>query len=163
MVWPIVLFLLGITLIVLEFVLPGIICGVGGVVLLCISAIMGIDAYPDYAFSIILGEFFGAAVGVAAGLFLLTRTSHLTGLSLETTLSEESGYVNVISNIDLVGRNGVVMTPLRPAGTIVVNGERLDAVSDGSFIGEGQYVRVLEVQGNRVVVELADGQRNDVE
>lgn len=153
MMWPILLFILGILLIVLEFVLPGIICGIGGVVLLCVSAMMGINAYPDHSFIIIVGEFFGAAVGIGGGLYLLTRTSHLTGLSLETTLSEETGYVNVASNTALVGQHGVAMTALRPAGTIVVNGERLDAVSDGEFIGEGDSVAILEVHGNRVVVE----------
>ena len=153
MLWPILLFVLGISLIVLEFVLPGIICGIGGVVLLCASAVIGIENYPEYTFIIILGEFFGAAVGIGGGLYLLTRTSHLTGLSLETTLSEESGYVNVASNLGLIGQQGVAMTALRPSGTIVVDGERFDAVSDGEFISEGQTVAVLEVHGNRVVVE----------
>jgi membrane-bound serine protease (ClpP class) len=38
----------------------------------------------------------------------------------------------------------------------VVNGKRVDAVSDGSFIDKGARVRVIEVQGARVVVELAN-------
>jgi len=156
MFWPLLLFFLGIALIVLEFVLPGIVCGIAGAALLVVSAIMGIQAYPDYTFTILIGEFFGAAVGIAGGLFLLTRTSHLTGLSLETSLTEEGGYVNLPSNTALIGRSGVAMTALRPAGTIIVDGERFDAVSDGDFIGEGETVSVLEVNGNRVVVARSE-------
>ncbi|MCC6486790.1 MAG: NfeD family protein, partial [Candidatus Hydrogenedentes bacterium] len=46
-------------------------------------------------------------------------------------------------------------TALRPAGTIVVNGKRVSAVSTGDFISEGTAVRVVEAHGNRVVVESA--------
>lgn len=153
MFWPLFLFVLGISLIVLEFVLPGVVCGIGGAVLLCISAVMGIAAYPDYTFMIITGEFMGLALGVGLGLIVLSKTSSATGLALGTSLSEESGYVNLPSNTALVGRSGVVMTSLRPSGTIIVDGERHDAVSDGDFINEGENVRVTEVHGNRVVVE----------
>lgn len=152
MFWALFFFFMGITLIVLEFVLPGIVCGVAGTVMLFVSGIMGIQAYPDYTFSIIIGEFFGAAVGIGVGLLLLTKTSSATGLSLETNLTEEGGYVNLPTNTALIGRAGVVMTALRPSGTIVVDGERHDAVSDGDFIDEGEAITVVEVHGNRVVV-----------
>lgn len=155
MFWPLLLFVLGICLIVLEFVLPGVISGIAGVVLLCVSAGLAINAYPEYTVWIVMGEFFGIAIGIGVGLVVLTKTSRLTGLSLETSLSEESGYVNLASNTALIGRRGTVMTILRPAGTIVVDGERYDAVSDGDFIDEGSKVTVLEVHGNRVVVERA--------
>lgn len=153
MVWPLILFVVGISLIVFEFVLPGVICGIAGVSLLCASAVLGIAAYPEYTFLIIMGEIMGAAAGLGVGLIVLSKTSGATGLALGTSLSEESGYVNLPTNGALVGRTGTVMTALRPSGTIVVDGERHDAVSDGDFIGEGQMVRVIEVHGNRVVVE----------
>lgn len=159
MLWPLILFALGIVLIVLEFVLPGVVCGVGGAVLLCVSAYMGIAAYPEHTFLIILGEIVGAVCGMGIGLIALSRTSGATGLALGTRLSEASGYVNLPSNTALVGRVGTVMTALRPAGTILVDGERHDAVSDGDFIDEGQAVRILEVHGNRVVVERGDGSK----
>ena len=156
MFWPLFLFFLGVTLIVLEFVLPGIVCGVGGAVLLCISAVLGIAAYPEYTFMIVMGEFMGLTLGVGLGLIILSKTSSATGLALGTSLSEESGYVNLPSNTALVGRPGMVMTALRPSGTIIVDGERHDAVSDGEFILEGEAVRVVEVHGNRVVVERVE-------
>jgi len=44
------------------------------------------------------------------------------------------------------------LSKLRPAGTIKLNGERVDAVSEGSFINKGQKVKVISVSGSRVVV-----------
>jgi membrane-bound serine protease (ClpP class) len=156
MFWPILLFALGIGLIVLEFVLPGAICGISGAVLLVISTWLGISEYPDHALLIVFGEFIGAGLGIAAGLVLLSSSSSAIGLSLDTNLTEELGYTNLASNTNLIGTTGTVMTALRPSGTIVLeNGERVDAVSDGNFIEDGQQVIIIEVHGNRVVVERA--------
>ena len=44
------------------------------------------------------------------------------------------------------------MTPLRPAGTATIQGERIDVVSEGSFINANQRVKVVKVEGMRVVV-----------
>ena len=66
------------------------------------------------------------------------------------------GWVNETGNTDLVGRFGTVVTPLRPAGTVEFGTERLQAVSEGAFIEAGAVVRVIEVHGNRIVVEQAE-------
>jgi membrane-bound serine protease (ClpP class) len=46
---------------------------------------------------------------------------------------------------------------LRPAGSIMVGNKRIDAVSNGIFIDAGKTVRVVEVEGHRVVCEEAAG------
>ena len=52
----------------------------------------------------------------------------------------------------LVGRSGKAATVLRPTGTMELDGERIDVVTEGEFVEAGTEVRVLYVQGNRVVV-----------
>lgn len=44
------------------------------------------------------------------------------------------------------------MTTLRPSGTAVINGKRVDVVSEGAFIEAGQVIKVVAVEGLRVVV-----------
>ena len=56
----------------------------------------------------------------------------------------------------LVGRVGQAASPLRPGGVVEIDGERLDVVTEGEFLESGTMVRVLYVQGNRIVVG-ADG------
>jgi membrane-bound serine protease (ClpP class) len=56
----------------------------------------------------------------------------------------------------LVGRVGLAASPLRPAGAMELDGERFDVITEGEFVAAGQRVRVLFVQGNRIVV-AADG------
>jgi len=52
----------------------------------------------------------------------------------------------------LVGAEGVSHTPLRPAGVAIINGRRLDVVTRGEQIAAAQPIRVIKVEGNRVVV-----------
>ncbi|HQM99976.1 MAG TPA: NfeD family protein, partial [Candidatus Hydrogenedentes bacterium] len=65
----------------------------------------------------------------------------------------ESGYVSAASDLGLLHREAVVLTALRPSGTINTGDKRIDAVSNGIFIEEGTRVRIVEVHGSRVVVE----------
>lgn len=151
--WALFLFFVGIALIVLEFILPGAICGIGGVACFVVSTAIAIKAYPDYALFIVIGEFLGAITGVILGLLALAKSPVGRRLFLDTAQNET--YTNQASDLSLIGAAGVVLTALRPAGTIEVDGRRVDAVSDGAFIQEGALVQVTEVHGNRVVVELA--------
>lgn len=52
----------------------------------------------------------------------------------------------------LVGRTGTAATVLRPAGTAEIGGERVDVVTEGEFVEAGAALRVLYVDGSRVVV-----------
>ncbi|MBY6278389.1 NfeD family protein, partial [Symbiobacterium thermophilum] len=52
----------------------------------------------------------------------------------------------------LVGREGVSLTVLRPAGTAVFDDQRLDVVTEGEFIPAGVPVKIVRVEGTRIVV-----------
>lgn len=59
----------------------------------------------------------------------------------------------------LRGQIGKTITALRPAGMTDFDGRRVDTVTEGVMIGQGELVRVIEVHGNRVVVRrVEDGE-----
>lgn len=61
---------------------------------------------------------------------------------------------------EMVGKVGVARSKLLPAGSVEIDGRMLDCVSAGQAIDPGEYVRVIEVRGNRVVVRRAgEGER----
>lgn len=68
--------------------------------------------------------------------------------------------------VALVGRTGKAATVLRPTGTMAIDSDRIDVVTEGEFVPLGSEVRVLYVQGNRVVVaavgETREGERGSV-
>jgi membrane-bound serine protease (ClpP class) len=56
-----------------------------------------------------------------------------------------------------VGDEGVVITPMRPAGRVEVRGRVVDAVAEFGFIDAGARVRVASVDGVRIGVEPIGG------
>ncbi len=150
-----VLFLGGIALVLAEFMLPGGVLGViGGLMLVGVMIATGIY-YPGAAVVIIPAQLFVVAGTIVFGFWLIANTRFGQPLMLRSSQKEEEGWTNQKSDLSLVGKTGKVLTALRPAGTIEVAGERIDVVSDGTFLAEGATVVVTEVHGNRVVVEEA--------
>ncbi|HHY59202.1 MAG TPA: hypothetical protein GX504_01180, partial [Clostridia bacterium] len=74
-------------------------------------------------------------------------------LVLGVKQKNESGYVAPeVSLTRLVGAEGVALTVLRPAGTAEINGEKVDVVAEGSYIPSQTPIKVVKVEGTRVVV-----------
>lgn len=74
-------------------------------------------------------------------------------LVLSSTLKKEAGYSGTEDLSYLLGKQGVTVTILRPAGTAEIEGVKMDVVSDAEFIPKGATVRVIKVEGRRVVVQ----------
>ncbi|HVT27954.1 MAG TPA: NfeD family protein, partial [Lacipirellulaceae bacterium] len=55
----------------------------------------------------------------------------------------------------LLGRVGVARSKMLPSGAVEIDGQMIDAVSQGQAIEPGTYVVVVEVRANRVVVRPA--------
>jgi membrane-bound serine protease (ClpP class) len=53
---------------------------------------------------------------------------------------------------ELVNQTGTALTILRPSGTAVLNGQRVDVVTEGDWLEAGTSVKVVAVEGLRVVV-----------
>jgi membrane-bound serine protease (ClpP class) len=74
------------------------------------------------------------------GIFLLSRTSRDTGYTTQPVRPE------------LVGSEGVALTPLRPTGVGLFGEEHVDVVSDSGWVEEGTPIRILASEGYRHVV-----------
>lgn len=85
--------------------------------------------------------------------FLISLRFFSKRLALPKSQTEEGGYVPVADLSNLVGKIGVAFTPLRPGGTAVIEDRKIDVVASGGFIEPNTRVRVLFVEGVKVVVE----------
>jgi membrane-bound serine protease (ClpP class) len=151
--WVIILFVAGVALIAAEIFVPGMICGIVGTLCLLAGCAWGVYNYPDYGLFIVVVYFAGGVGAVVGAIFLLPRTRMGKALILQDGIAADEDWVSTVSDESLIGAEGAVFTPLRPAGTIVVDSKRVDAVSSGEYIDKGEAVRIIEVHGNRVVVE----------
>jgi membrane-bound serine protease (ClpP class) len=153
--------LAGVALLVLEiFVIPGFgVAGALGIVAILAALVMslvGSGATPEFwlraAARIVFALLF-ALIGALVLLRFLPRTPFGRWLVLQDALSAAAGYASApASDHHLLGRAGRAWSPLRPAGIAEIDGERVDVVSDGEHVDAGEPLRVIRVDGNRVVV-----------
>lgn len=70
--------------------------------------------------------------------------------------NEQVGYIAGENPTDLPqpGSVGKTLTPLRPAGKIIVNDKIYDALSTGGFIEEGKPVRIVRFDGSTIIAAL---------
>lgn len=154
----------GIVLIAAEvFLIPGF--GVAGILgtgaILGSSVLAMVGQFPTFdqvfnaaglvAFSIILVVVFGWVL-----LRRLPSSRRLTGIFLRSSTSRETGYLSAPERDDLVGEVGIAVTDLRPAGTALVNDERIDVVTEGPWIEADTEVRVVQAESYRHVVRALD-------
>jgi membrane-bound serine protease (ClpP class) len=89
----------------------------------------------------------------ALAFWLAPRTKMGRTMILNTTERSEDGFQAPSKELEkLVGKSGTAITPLRPSGAAMIQGIRVDVVSQGDFIAKDSEVEVVSVEGNRVVV-----------
>ncbi|MGH7561281.1 MAG: NfeD family protein [Gemmatimonadales bacterium] len=156
------LLLLGLGLVALAlevFVLPGFgvagllgLAAIGGATILALLGSAPTASDFLQAGAILAGSLVITAAVFAAWLRHLPNSTRFGGLLLKSSTQAAEGYISAAPRQDLVGKEGRALTDLRPAGTAVVNEERLDVVSEGPFIAAGTAVTVVRSEGYRHVV-----------
>ncbi|NMB11610.1 MAG: nodulation protein NfeD [Firmicutes bacterium] len=150
-----VLFVVGMILLLVEvFVIPGF--GLAGI--LGLGAVFGSIvlsyATAEAGVASLSIALVATVLVVALGWRYIRRSSAWQRLVLSTRIDREGGYTAPTSRVDLLGKIGKSQTPLRPSGIIEIEGQRVDAVTEGGFIAEDTPVQVISVEGNRIVVRM---------
>jgi membrane-bound serine protease (ClpP class) len=60
-----------------------------------------------------------------------------------------------------LGHEGVAFTNLRPAGKGVFGNERLNVVTEGDFIEIGASIRIIRVEGSKIIVQKVKEKKMD--
>lgn len=141
----------GAVLLALEIFLPGGVAGFIGVMILIGAAFVAVNT---------VGGWMGVGLAILALLVgclmtylvikIFPRSFVGRNLSLDADLSESHAENAELSA--LIGVEGVSSTVLRPAGFAELKGQRIDVVTRGEVIEANVKVRVVDVEGNRVVV-----------
>lgn len=151
--------------------LPMIICFVTGVVLIVMEAFMpgfGLPGFSGVALEIVALVLAWFNLGPYATLGLLLIILSLLAISVSLSLrSVAKGRLNnsamvlkeseseYRSNEDMqsfVGLVGTATTVLRPTGNAEFDGVKLNVVTEGDFIQPGTQVKVIRVEGSKVLV-----------
>jgi membrane-bound serine protease (ClpP class) len=162
---------IGVALIAAEIlVIPGFgVAGIAGgiAVVLGISLSM-LGRFPTRA------DIVGTVVAISLSILIvalvafaairhLPHSRSMSGILLKDATSKATGYLSAPERAELKGQEGVAATDLRPSGTAIIGGERVDVVTEGPWIEEGTRVIVLRAEGYRFVVRPLPGSAGEAE
>lgn len=161
-IFEILIFIVGIALILIElFVLPGFgIAGISGIILIFLSiflSLLGSD--PFITGDSISMAIIQIAIAIISAIVLvlllakyLPKASFFSKLILSESEKAEEGFVSVSQEESLMGKYGVAISILRPVGIAEIDGKRVEVISEGGFIQPGTEIKVIKVEGMRVLV-----------
>ncbi|HET6195361.1 MAG TPA: NfeD family protein, partial [Acetobacteraceae bacterium] len=145
------LVVLGLALLVAEvlFVSFGLIAVLSGVAL--VSAVfLAFQEGTGFGWSVLVADAICAPVVLFFAFRLLPKTPFGRKIMLEAPARAEVVPPGELAT--LLHKEGIALSPLRPAGFARIDGRRVDVVTRGEMLDKDCPVRVVEVQGNRVVV-----------
>lgn len=95
-------------------------------------------------------------IGIGFALWLLPHTPVGRAAILSGPTREETEAFGDVERKHqaLVGKIGVTVSVLNPAGTLKIDGERINCQSEGVIISAGESVRVISARVNYVLVRL---------
>lgn len=135
----------GIILLLIELLIPGFgIFGIAGTLCLSWSGYYLLGGGVTAILAII-----GFYVLLAVGIAFLSRNTFAFWDKNNNGQSYGGSDLSA-----LVGQEGVTLTTLRPAGTVLVKDKRLDVSSLGDYIPKDVAVRVVKTEGSKIFVDM---------
>ena len=147
-----ILFITGLILLVIEGMVPGFgLPGISGIILVVIGVILAMNSLQSALMSLSVAIIVTTVITV----FLIKyghKSPYLEKIILSSQLKTEKGYTSARSKVDYLGKEGISVSELRPTGIVEINGERMDALSEGDYIDKSSKIEVVKVEGSKIFV-----------
>lgn len=148
-------FVVGIIFLVIELCLPGFgIAGCAGI--LCCGAVIAMQyATTTPLVATIVSAVMLAIIAILVIVFIRSISNgrlFRSPIVLKDRIEEDASSVARVPE-QLIGKTGVVLTTLRPAGTVLINGKRYPAKTQAAFVEKGATVTVVASDGLDWIVE----------
>lgn len=146
MTLAITLLVVGLALLFFEILLPGLILGTCALLTLAASVFV---AYTETEY----GHLF---IGITI-VSLISTVIWFIKCFPNTKMGRQLASTSTVGDLgidftDLINQTGMAYTDLRPSGKATIGDQRINVVTEGSYIEKDNSVKVIAVEGNRVVV-----------
>jgi membrane-bound serine protease (ClpP class) len=144
----ITLLAVGAILLILETILPGLIAGIIGVCCLIAGVYFAYDQLGTNVGNWVL---LGVAGGLVVGTICWLKYFPHSRLARPLVSKSAVGEIGT-EKPELLNQTGTAYTNLRPSGTALIDGKRVDVVTEGALIEKGTPIKVVAIEGMRVIV-----------
>lgn len=147
-----IIFVVGLILLIIEAIAPGFgLPGISGIILILAGIILAMDSVQSAILSLSISIILTAIITA----LLIKRGRNIEAFKkivLSTKQKDEEGYLSSSTKSEYLGKEGVALSDLRPSGVIQVDEEKLDALSEGNFIPKGSGIKIIRVEGPKIIV-----------
>lgn len=150
--WAAVIFVAGLILLIIELVVPGFgVFGITGIIAIFVSIVFAAPSLNQGLITLLIAL---VVLIVAVPVFfkIFGRSRLMQRFVLAQAETSAKGFVHAPAKSSLQDKNGSTLTVLRPAGSALIDGQRVDVLTEGEFIGKGEKIRVIRVEGTKVIV-----------
>lgn len=155
-----VLIAVGVVAIFAELLIPAFgLIGLAGLGSVVAAVVFAYNEHGDALGTVVLAAaLVTAPLALVLGLKYFPKTFIGKRLILFDNFDRDRGYASYTSSAyeGLVGKHGRAKTTLRPSGMAEIDGRRHSVVTEGEFIEQNAAVRVVRVEGSRVVVRRTE-------
>ena len=154
LIFAIILYFLAGFLLVVEVFVPS-----GGLLSLCSAVCLAGGVYIFFGVSVTVGW---VGVGVAVIMIptvlvisyrIFPQTKFGKAVTLTPGLRERGDAIADTKKLkEMLGKEGVVVSPLRPVGRCEFEGGRMECVAESGYIEKGGKVKVIKVQSTQLTV-----------
>jgi len=147
------LFLLGVVLLTIEVFIPGFgIFGIGGICCILGSFYLALGGNRP-ALYWLTGGLVVVLAAFAVLIKYLPNNPAWNLVVLKNRQENKHGYSSTPDLSSYIGKTGTAVSMLRPSGTALIDGERVDVVADGEFMASGESIVVFKVVGHKIFVK----------
>ena len=144
----ITLIVIGGVLLLLETLLPGMVAGLLGALCLIAGILCGYSRFGARTGNLIL---LGVAVCLVAGTLAWLKYFPSSRVARVFISHQTVGDIGT-DRPELLNKTGQALTLLRPSGMAMFDGKRVDVVTEGPPVEQGTPIKVVAIEGLRVVV-----------
>lgn len=139
------IYLAGLVLLFLELFTPGAFLGFIGTSMLIAGIVLAFVYHPP-----VWGICFLAVAMVVVPTVMIWVLKQIT---LNSSQNLEDGFTSTDDKFDdLIGREGITVTPLRPSGIAAIGGRRIDVTAETVMLEMDTPIKIVKVEGSRIVV-----------
>ncbi len=146
-----ILLIAGLMMIGAEVFIPGGVLGMFGALALLGAIICSFTVFPANIAVYISGAII-ILVGVVIALWIKIFPGTWIGRQMTVAQDLHTSKSTEAYLPEMLGVEGITISALHPSGYAELNGHRVDVVTQGEMIDKGKPIKVVEVEGNRVVV-----------
>jgi len=159
-----ILFIIGLGLIIAELFIPSFgIAGIFGILGIAAGLFLALAGDFDKLTPERLRETLLSLAVALIGFFVIAGIifRFAPGWPLLRKMINQDISGDISSSVEaqklLLGKEGIATTVLRPAGSAIIEGRKIDVVTEGEFISAGAPIRIIGIAGNRTVVKQTNG------